>query len=208
MKTLIMLVVLAVSATAQTVSLADLYREKRKLETDRAEMLVRYAPDNSAVKDKEVAIAVVDKMIAETESKFRSNYDKFDDMTWVYSPVMNLGNMRLEIVWAYGSKVAPVFVIPSFAFRNTTGEPMWKGRRDAILLIDGERFQLPAGRHRTADQNSITGNETLSFSVETRIVKRLGEAKSVELRVGFTEAKLSVEHLAVIKEVYSRLSGR
>jgi hypothetical protein len=116
---------------------------------------------------------------------------------------------QLQLALAY--KIKPKVrgreesIIPEMVtvtFTSTSAKRVYAGDFDLIFLVDGERVRgVPAAVHddysRYSTEKIMIQTVLTGMSVET--LKRIAHAKAVEMKLGDTEVKLSLETLTAIR---------
>jgi hypothetical protein len=73
--------------------------------------------------------------------------------------------------------------------------------RDLYGIIDGKRMELGEGAWKSHVGN--LSSEELIFTLPIATLRKIAEAKTVELKVGVVELKLKEEHLIAFRDLLS-----
>lgn len=143
--------------------------------------------------------------------RFSIRYDKFKDITdvsvgpFAISPVKgSVLGMNAEFSFA-GQTVQEDVSVVSLVFSSYSA---FRGagwtfvdHRDLYGIIDGERLELGEGAWKSHIGN--LSSEELVFTLPIATLRKIAEAKTVELKVGLVELKLKEEHLIAFRDLLS-----
>lgn len=97
-------------------------------------------------------------------------------------------------------------------FTSTSPHRIYTGEFDVVFLIDGERVRrVPAAVHDNYDRLSTEKvlTQTVFTGMTTETLRRITRAKTVEMKLGETEVKLSPEVIAAMRSFAAcALSGK
>lgn len=145
--------------------------------------------------------------------RFRVNYDKFRDRTWVsvwFATGSKQGGLLAGEVGFKGQSPKDAqthtyyFVFEAYG-RNW--RHLEEENQKLFAIVDGERFELE-GEH---DGNISTGSythrvsvrEEIAFKLDVGTFRKLATGKSVELKIGGNEFRLKDEHQEAFRDLLS-----
>lgn len=128
----------------------------------------------------------------QTQSLVTREYDRFEDRTRYFAePILIRSGLELTVSFSFRGKGAGN-EIEGFWFTFLSKYPDWRFSNNARLYcrIDGQSFDLgnPAAKDAQVDLKSelFRAQEILVFRLKYETLKKLADAKDVELRLGDT----------------------
>jgi hypothetical protein len=145
------------------------------------------------------ALASVPAFAQKLELGFTSRYDRFKNSTEVDSGFMKVEDIQFDCSFSYDGEVLKKPAdFANFAFISQSRDWKFLDRHQAIILADGERFNLGDGTH--SGKVSLGGvREIMVYSVPRRDLLKIGNAKQVEIQIGNEQFTMNAEHLGAMR---------
>lgn len=136
-----------------------------------------------------------------------ARYDKFKDITFISADEARIGHVRMEAKALHpGEKLVKSGDLQCYlVFRSSSRSWLFLRSRDLIFLADGERIALGAGSHdgdvSSARYNSVGVTERMIYTITRADLEKLVAAKSLEMKLGYLEAKLEEKDKKGMQEI-------
>lgn len=139
-------------------------------------------------------------------------YDEQKDVTQVsLNPIILISRkheeLRLGAVTAYQGKVkvVPREIALVFVSLTSTDSNKYEAARKLTVVIDGQRLPIGETKRSKQTQNGLF-IETLLVNMPTETFLRMGKAKQVSLKLGFTEVALTPANIVTLRAAGSYMT--
>lgn len=139
-------------------------------------------------------------------------YDEQKDVTQVsLNPIILISRkheeLRLGAITAYQGKVkvVPREIALVFVSLTSTDSNKYESARKLTVVIDGQRLPIGETKRSKQTQNGLF-IETLVVNMATETFLRMGKAKEVSLKLGFTEVALTPANIVTLRAAGSYMT--
>lgn len=141
--------------------------------------------------------------------KVAFKYDKFKDKTQIHMTTLVSGaplkGLLMVLSTAFDGKTAPKDVKVLISFISFNESKLYNDERSFIILWDDKRITPFELKYDDSERAKLNYVETIIYAFPIEYLKKIGEAKSVEMQLKNTEFVLKEKQLSLIREFYKQL---